>query len=149
MINQDLEKIIKTLFEVSFNELDNEDEEEQLEILSEKAINDYGWDKFFEVANKYLRTNCKTPEAVVNFANLYFLYDLHNFPIKDPYSFLAYFYYIIDFERSKYDADILDTIVSGILPASGYKYGSLFDNTWYTPETDEKLIEAVNKLKSK
>ena len=41
------------------------------------------------------------------------------------------------------------TIVSGILPASGYKYGSLFNNTWYTPEDDEKLIEAVNKLKNK
>ena len=148
MINQDLEKIIKTLFEVNFNDLDNEDEEEQLEILSETALNDYGWDKFFEAANKYLRTNCKTPETVVNFANLYFLYGLQDYAIKNPYSFLAYFYYIIDFERLKYNADILDTIVSGILPASGYEYGSLFDNTWYTPENDEKLIEEVNKLKN-
>lgn len=148
MVNQDLDKIINTLFDVNFNEI-NDDEEEQLENLTRKAINDYGWDDFFEAANNYLRTNCKTPETVVNFANLYFLYDLHEYAVEDPYDFLAYFYYVIDFERLKYDADILDTIVSGILPASGYKYGSLFDNTWYTPEDDEKLIEAVNKLKNK
>ena len=147
MENCKLKKIINTLFTINYGELDDEDEEERLENLAQKVVDEYGWDMVFTEANRYLHTNCKTPESVINFSNLYYLYNWHEYAIPDPYRFLAYIYHMIDFDRLKYDADILDTIVSGVLPASGYEYGSLFTNTWYTPENDPKLKEAVNKLR--
>ena len=144
----ELGKIINDLFSIQYRELDDEKEEERLENLAQKVVDKYGWNMVFEEANNLLHTKCKTPESVVNFSNLYYLYNWHEYAVPDPYSFLAYIYYIIDFDRIKYNADILDTIVSGMLPASGYEYGSLFTNNWYTPEKDPRLIEAVNQLRN-
>ena len=92
----------------------------------------------------YLHINCKTPEAVINFAHLYWIYEWHKNPIPNPYEFLGYFYARIDLNTDKYDEmDILDSLALDILPRSGDRKVTLYDNPQYLPETDPLLLYAV------
>ena len=88
--------------------------------------------------------NCKTPETVINFAHLYWIYAWHKNPIPNPYEFLGYFYARIDMNTEKYDEmDILDSLALEILPRSGNPNVNLYDNPRYLPETDPLLLKAV------
>jgi hypothetical protein len=91
---------------------------------------------------------CHTIDDVINFANWFWSYEGQKYQIEDPYSFLAYFYYILDFKTQEYDSsDILFTLSTAILKKAGYKYADTYNNPEYMPETDPQMIEAVERLR--
>lgn len=105
--------------------------------------------KTFVSWQKYLFTECKTPESVINFANLFWIYGGQDYPINEPYKFLGYFYYRINFETAKYDKlMILDSLAIDILPKAGYLYADRFINDDYIPELDPNIIKQVEEYKS-
>ena len=135
---------IDVLFNRYWDEELSEDDQYQLEANAVNLVKTHGWSDVYRAACDYLHTNCKTPEAVINFAHLYWIYEWHKNPIPNPYEFLGYFYARIDLNTDKYDEmDILDSLSLDILPRSGNRKAMLYDNPQYLPETDPLLLYAV------
>ena len=149
MIDKHLLEETKYLFDRSYEAEMTIAEEDALTDRAEKLIADYDWRDTFAAWNQYLHENCKTPESVVNFANLFWWYGGEDHIIPDPYDFLGYLYYRVNLEPEKYDAaDLFDSLAITILPKAGYPEADLVLHTDYMPENDPKLLEAVKKLQS-
>ncbi|MBQ3682329.1 MAG: hypothetical protein II922_04530 [Succinimonas sp.] len=114
-----------------------------------QQISEFGWENTFESWKNYLFTECKTPESAINFANLFWSYGGHDYTVIEPYKFLGYFYYRIDFDAEKYDElGILDSLAIDLLPKAGYSYADRLINDDYIPELDPKIIAQVEIYKS-
>ena len=135
-----------------FNRTYGDDTSQEYDLLLDKVeqqITEFGWDKTFESWKNYLFTECKTPESAINFANLFWSYGGQDYPVIEPYKFLGYFYYRIDFDTEKYDElGILDSLAIDLLPKAGYSYADRLINDEYIPELDPKLIAEVEAYKS-
>lgn len=150
MIDKDkLTKETEYLFNRDFNDELTEEESEALEDRAHNLIKTYGWPKVFEAWDNYLHEKCITPEAAVNFANLFWWYGGQDHPIPEPHKFLAYFYYVLDYQTQEYDSDndILDSLSTHILSKAGYSEADLFLNPYYDPVQDPKIIAEVESLR--
>ena len=143
-----LNKQIEQLFNIPWDVDISEEEDDKLLDSAEALVAENGWLDVYNAAFEYLKTECKSPESVVNFAHNYWGYGWAESPIPNPHEFLGYLYYRINFEASKYDSmDILDSLCITILPKAGFSEADLYLNTQYTPESDPKLIAAANEYK--
>ena len=143
-----IDETTQYLFKRSYNDSITDDQEEELLDLVDEQISNYGWKDTFDSWNKYLTSECISPEAVINFANLFWWYGGQDHPIPNPHLFLGYFYYRIDFKSDVYDsADILDSIARNVLSNAGYREANLVNDPQYMPEKDPKIIEAVRQYK--
>jgi hypothetical protein len=135
-----------------FNRTYGDDTSQEYDLLLDKVeqqITEFGWDKTFESWKNFLFTECKTPESAINFANLFWSYGGQDYPVIEPYKFLGYFYYRIDFDTEKYDElGILDSLAIDLLPKAGYSYADRLINDEYIPELDPKIIAEVEAYKS-
>ena len=135
-----------------FNRTYDYDTSQEYDLLLDKVeqqITEFGWDKTFESWKNFLFTECKTPESAINFANLFWSYGGQDYPVIEPYKFLGYFYYRIDFDTEKYDElGILDSLAIDLLPKAGYSYADRLINDEYIPELDPKIIAQVEAYKS-
>lgn len=148
LLNYELNREIEFLYNRYWDEDLSEDDQYNLEDYAKKIIKKYGWIKVYEVTYNYLCMNCTSPESVINFAHLYWIYGWHEYSISKPYEFLGYFYFRIDMDTEKYDEmDILDSIAVSILPKSGYAEADLYNNPNYLPEMDHMLLDAVETYK--
>ncbi|MDO5295156.1 MAG: hypothetical protein Q4F00_00735 [bacterium] len=137
-----------SLFNRSFEEEITDAEETALLDRANALINTFGWKKVFNSWNNYLHHQCLTPESAINFANWFWFYGGHEHPIPNPYHFIAYFYYRIDYAIQKYDiSDILDSLATSILPKAGHREADLYLNPYYMPESDPQIRAEVEKLK--
>lgn len=144
----ELLQTVKYLFDRDCEEEMTEDEEDVLQKVADDLVAEYGWNNVFSEADKYLRQFCISPEAVINFAVLFWDYGWYENPIPDPYHFLAYFYYRIDWQTGTYDVrDILDSLCISILPKAGFQDADLSVNPRYMPENDSRLQKAVKRLR--
>ena len=135
-----------------FNRIYGDDTSQEYDLLLDKVeqqISEFGWEKTFESWINYLFTECKTPESAINFANLFWSYGGQDHPVIEPYKFLGYFYYRIDFDTEKYDElGILDSLAIDLLPKAEYSYADRLINDEYIPELDPKIIAQVEAYKS-
>lgn len=156
MSNQIGEKMIKSkvdaetfwLFSRNYDQTSSED----FRIAKNRVrqqISEFGWQITFESWKNYLFTECKTPESVINFATLFWSYGGQDYPVIDPYKFLGYFYYRINFNIMKYDdLMILDSLSICLLPKAGYSSADRLINVDYIPERDPNIIAQVEEYKS-
>ena len=80
---------------------------------------------------------------------MFWSYGGQDHPVIEPYKFLGYFYYRIDFDTEKYDElGILDSLAIDLLPKAGYSYADRLINDEYIPELDPKIIAQVEAYKS-
>jgi len=136
------------LFDRPFDVDSTEEQDEELMSRANQQIVDFGWIETFESWKRFLTQRCISPESVINFANHFWFYDGCEYVIPDPYGFLAYMYYRIDMNTSKYDdMSILDSIATNILPKAGYSCADLMKHPLYTPEMDERLLAEVEKFR--
>ena len=148
LLSYECSREVEFLYNRYWDEELSEDDQYKLEDYAEKIIKKYGWAKVYDVACHYLYTHCTSPESVINFAHLYWIYGWHEYSISKPYKFLGYFYFRIDMDTEKYDEmDILDSLVISILSRSGYAEADLYHNPNYLPETDSILLAAVEAYK--
>ena len=99
---------IKYLFDRDCDEEMTEEEEDAIQKVADDLVAEYGWDEVFSETDQYLRRFCTSPETVINFAVLFWNYMWYENPLPDPYRFLAYFYYRINWQTALYDdRDIL------------------------------------------
>ena len=148
-MTRSIPETIEYLFNRYWDEELTEEEETALEQVADDLVSEFGWKDVYSEAMNYLHQECPTPESVINFAHLYWIYMWHEIPIPDPYAFLAYFYYRIDWQASKYDdMDILDSLAINMLPKAGFREADLGVNPRYMPENDPVLQKEVAKLKT-
>lgn len=150
MINNELQEVVKNLFDRQWDaNIDNDEEDERLQTIYDNTVAKYGWENTFESIDDYMRTKCLDGESVFNFINLFFSYNCYETrKIKNPYRFLGYIYYRMDLAPWKYDAvDLLDGIVNDLLSTPDNKSHDSFWNPDYIPEKDPDIIAEVEKLK--
>ena len=148
MIDSKLTDKIDFLFNRPWDEDISEEIEDELDNEAAALLSEYGWNEVYPILFEYLKEKCESPEAVINFAHLFWGYRLYEHPIPKPHEFLGYFYYRINFDTSKYDPlDILDSLTTTILPKAGFKEADLYLNTQYMPENDSKIMAAVEEYR--
>ena len=141
-----IQEITDYLFGRPYDEDLSDEEQEQLDELSEKQIETFGWKATFEDWMRFLTQRCASPESAINFAHLFWGYDGCAHPIDDPHKFLGYFYYRIAFDVMQYDNGMmLDGLAITILPKAGFSEADLVLNPEYVPECDPKIIAAAEQ----
>jgi len=147
MMEQTISSITKYLFDCDFfaDDFDPEGQEEHLE-TAEKLLKDYPWNDIYKEWSRHLYEECKTPEAVINFANLYMYYDGADNFIPDPVSFIGYLYYMVDMNEYWDKAgETFDSLACEIMTKAGL--ADLVKDPYYKPEKDPRIIDEVEKLK--
>lgn len=140
---------IERLFTRYWDDDISEDEETQIEEMAAALVEQNDWHAVYSALTAFLLVNCVTPEQAINTAHIFWELGWCEQPIVDPYRFLGYLYYRIDFNSAQHDKmDMMDTLTTAILLKAGYTYADMYINSDYTPETDAKLIEAVNNWRS-
>ena len=147
-VSERLSETIRFLFARNWEDGLSEELEDALREQAFAIVQEYGWREVYAATFTYLTENCTTPESVVNFAKFYYDYDWNRKVIPSPHRFLAYFYFRVDCNPSKYDAiDIFDTLATSILPICGYQEADLMVDPRYTPELDPKIIAEIEEWK--
>ena len=144
----DISNTTTYLFNCDFfaDDFDPEGHEEHLE-CAEKLIDTYPWNDIFNSWNEYLHNNCKTPESVINYCNLFLYYGGQDQFIPNPYEFLGYIYYMVDIDKYWDQAgEFLDGLSISILEKSGEI--STVKNPYYQSWTDPKMIAAIERYRS-
>ncbi|MCR5098974.1 MAG: hypothetical protein K6B14_08500 [Lachnospiraceae bacterium] len=148
-MDKNIDEQTKHLFNRSYGDNLTDDQEDELLDQVDAQISEFGWNDTFASWNKYLLSECKTPESVINFANLFWWYGGQDHAIPDPHNFLGYFYYRINFQSDTYDStDILDSLSRNILSKAGYREANLVHDPQYMPENDPKIIAAARKYET-
>ncbi len=145
--NEMIEKMTAYLFNCRHDDpaFDADDSYEHSD-AAQDLIDEYGWNEVFPYWFDYLQNHCSTEKDVINFAHLFYYYGGADLPLRDPYPFIAYFYYRVD--TTKYGAeatDIFDSIVIPLLSNIGDI--SLENEPDYVPEKDSRILSAVNEWK--
>ncbi len=136
------------LFNYDFNDLTISPEVEEAHLeRAERLLKDYKWDDIFACWFDYLKSNCHTPEEVINWANIFYWFGGESKPIPEPYKFLGYLYFKVDtIKYAESCQTVFDGIAIGILEKLGHI--SLMQNPNYAPEQDSRIIDAKEKWKN-
>lgn len=149
-VRKRLSETIRFLFARNWEDELSDELEDELREQASVVVREYGWHEVYAATFTYLAKNCASPESVVNFAHLYFEYYWNRKVIPSPHRFLAYLYFRVNCNPSKYDAiDIFDTLATSILPICGYQEADLMIDPRYTPELDPKIIAEIEAWKQR
>ncbi|MBQ9372194.1 MAG: hypothetical protein IJU03_08385 [Thermoguttaceae bacterium] len=139
-----LSEILRFLFERNWEEELTEEQEDELRDQASAVVQEYGWQEVYAATFEFLIKNCTTPEAVVNFAHLYFEFSWNERAIPSPHRFLGYLYFRVDCNPLKYDGDVIfDSLAISILPICGFREADLMVNPCYSPDLDPKIKAEV------
>ncbi len=111
--------------------------------MSWELFDNYSWEDIYPVWIKHLHTNCKTPEDVINFANLYVYYEAADLPIDDPIGFISYLYYKVDMDKYWDEAgELFDGLTISVFSKKGLV--DMMKDPYYSPLKDERILNAVS-----
>ena len=134
------------LFNVDFlnDNFDAEGNEEHLD-RAIQLIDTHPWNEIFNSWNNYLHNNCKTPEDVINFCNLFVYYGGTDQFIPRPYEFLGYIYYMVDTDKYWDEAgELIDGLSISVLEKAGEI--SSWNDPYYRSWKDPKILKEIEKL---
>ncbi|SDA39001.1 hypothetical protein SAMN02910275_00153 [Butyrivibrio sp. INlla18] len=143
-----ISSITKYLMDCDFfsDEFDPDGNEEHLE-TAEKLLHDYPWKDIYAEWRRYLHEECKTPEAVINFANLFMYYDGADNFIPDPLAFIGYLYSMVDMDKYWDKAgETFDSLSCEIMTKAGL--ADLTEDPFYRAKDDPRVIDEIKKFKS-
>lgn len=135
------------LFSVSYEYLSEDDALlEEYEAIAELLLQNYPWDDVAKSWLDFFYTQCTDAQAALNYANLFWLYGGYEKPVRDPYKFLGYLYYMLG-DAATDDAVITltDGLAIEILRHAGCTYADIAENPYYAPEKDAKILAAAAK----
>ncbi len=145
-----IKEITKKIFSVSYeNELEDDTVSETYEIMAADLIANNKWSDVYASWFDYLVNDCKTEEEILNFANLFWLYNGYKQFIPNAVEFSAFFYANISFEHHPEAISVIDGIAWFALVNSGVICESKmsFDN--YAPNDIPAIDESIKKWKEK
>jgi hypothetical protein len=135
------------LFSCNFfdDSFDPEGQEEHLDRAYELQKS-YPWIDIITEWHNYLYNKCKTPEEVINFANLFFYYEGVSNYNPEPYKFLGYLYAKVDMDIYwDIAGDLFDSIAIDVL--QNQCLIDLTENPYYNPLEDSNVIVEIDKWK--
>ena len=136
------------LFNIDFNNEDlTEDQEDEYLNHLENLLKNYTWNEIFTCWFDYLKNNCKSDNDILNWANIFFWYDGHTYPIPNTFDFLGYLYYRIDVTKNMDAQHIFDSIAIPILEKLGE--ADIVADPCFAPESHPKIKQAVDKWRQK
>lgn len=110
---------------------------------AEELLEDNKWADVYSAWNAYLLNNCETPEAVINYCNLFSYYGGLDQFVPNPYSFVGYILYKVDLkEYWDKGGDFLDDFCTSVLEKAGEI--SLVSNPMYQLWDDPKVSDAIH-----
>ncbi len=145
-----IKEITHKLFSVNFDkDLDDDNISDAYENMAEKLIKNNKWSDVYACWYDYLVNECKTVEKIVNYANLFWLYEGYKQIIPNAVEFCAYFYANISFQHYSASTAVIDGIAWYALVNSGIisKNDLSFDN--FAPYDFPIITDAINKWKEK
>ncbi len=147
-MEQTISSVTKYLFDCDFfaDDFDPEGKEEHME-AAENLLKDYPWKDIYKEWSRYLHEECRTPEAVINFANLYMYYDGADNFIPDPGSFVGYLYYMVDMDKYWETAgETFDSLACEIMTKAGLV--DLSKDPYYSPNDDSRILAEIKNLET-
>lgn len=124
---------------------DPEDHEEHLQ-ASWELFENYSWEEIYPVWMEHLYMNCKTPEEVINFVNLFIYYEAADQQIYDPIKFIGYLYYKVNMDKYWDEAgELFEGLAISILSKSGLV--DIMLDPYYDPMKDSRIIKEVDELR--
>ena len=124
---------------------DPEGHEEHLQ-ASWELFENYSWEEIAPAWMEHLYMNCKTPEEVINFVNLFIYYEAADRPINDPIKFIGYLYYKVDMDKYWNEAgELFEGVAITILSKSGLV--NTMADPYYNPMKDSRIIKEVDELR--
>ena len=145
-----INEITKKLFSISYeNDLDDDKTSDVYENMATELMKNNKWSDVYASWFNYLVNDCKTEEEVLNFANLFWLYEGYKRFIPNAAEFCAFFYANISFDNHPDAPEILDSITCEVFLNSGiYPKESLYYDE-YVPTSDPMIKNAINEWKKK
>jgi len=143
----DINKETEFLFDSDFFS-DDFDSHENYEHLNraEKLLSSATWKEIFNAWDSYKNQHCETESEMINFANLFVYYGGIDYPIPNPYKFIASIFSKIDINSCDDNTyDFLDGFAIKILEKCG-----LIDTVkdpYYKVCEDSKFKSELDKLK--
>lgn len=147
--NINLIRTTEYLFNCDFSSdnFDPDNNEEHYDVAT-KLLQNYSWNDIFNAWNDYLHQNCKTPESIINFCNLYTYYGGLDYYVPHPYDFIGYIYYMVDINKYWNEAgDLLDNMAITILENSGDL--STTQDPYYQSWKDPRILNAIEEWRKK
>ncbi len=144
---ESIKDVTKYLFNCDFfsDDFDPEDHEEH-QIKAEELMRSYKWEDIIQEWTDYLYKNCHTPEEVINFASLFFYYGGADNYVPEPYKFIGYLLYRVDYQKYWEEAgDLIDSIAIEVLEYQGLI--SLMNDPYYSPFKDPNILNEVDHWK--
>ena len=124
---------------------DNFPEENSHRLLDEmeEVISKEGWKNIYPIMKNYLVNQCKTPDEIINWYNLFWdCAGYKKLPVPEPYKLVAYLYYKVDVNKYVNAFTILDSIAMSILPVDMIK------EPCYAANADSKILKIIDDYKS-
>lgn len=145
-----INEVTKKLFSIEFEkDLEDENVLEYYENLASNLIKNNKWSEVYESWYDYLVSNCKNDAEVLNFANLFWLYEGYKQFIPNAVEFCAYFYANVSFEVYPDAVDIIDSITLEVFMNSlVYPKNSLYYDE-YIPTNDPMVKKFIDIWKEK
>ena len=109
----------------------------------EEVISKEGWKNIYPIMKNYLVNQCKTPDEIINWCNLFWdCAGYKKLPVPEPYKLVAYLYYKVDVNKYVNAFTILDSIAMSILPVDMIK------EPCYAANADSKILKIIDDYKS-
>ncbi len=145
-----IKEITQKLFSVDFEkDLDTDSVIETYENTAAELIKTNNWLDVYACWYDYLVNECKAEEEVLNFANLFWLYEGYKQYIPNAVEFCSYFYACVSLEHYPDAVDILDGITFEVFKNSDVHPNKILYYDEYIPTEDPMVIDAINKWKEK
>ena len=146
-INEKLSEDIRYLFECDFfaEEFDPDGEEVHSD-RAEDIKEQFDEQDILTCALTYFFNNCKDAKQIYNYCNLFFYYGFCDIKNEDALKFLGYIYYMVDFDKEPEMFDFVDMFSCKVVEQN--KLASLYENPYYRPDKDKRILDAVEIWKN-
>ncbi len=141
-----IQETTNELFGVDY-EKDFEDEKtyDKYVDIAKELIKKNGWQDVYACWYDYLITNCKTEDAILNFANLFWCYEGYEQAIPNAVEFCAFFYANISLKRHPEAVSVLDGIAWNALIHSGIYSENDYYFEDFSPMSNPEIVAAIEK----
>lgn len=136
--------ICKKLFCSDYSKISDE-RLKKLDNLTHSILKEISWDDAYACFNNYLRNECETEDAVINYVRFFVHYFGLKFQIPkkyDPYDLVGYIYSMVDLEKRWEDCGgEFDDFANEALKID------LYHDPYYQFWRDPKIIEIADRYK--
>lgn len=148
MLENELLEKINFLFECDFFSDDFDPDGEEIHSdANNDLIEKYDKKDILDCSLDYFYSHCKFVNDIINFCNLFFYYGYQDIDNPHAIEFLGYIFSVINYDDYPDTYDFIDSFACSVMEHN--KLASLYNDPYYAPEKDERIIKAIEVWKNK